>query len=1795
MRRLYYRPKRLQKNPAGPNRPDQVRRRLALFLCACIILAMVPKIAFAVNGYAVRFVNYDLSELVIGPFSGVPEGTKLCTTEELVDVEGFTEVEGSTWYLYLEGGEGVGYGPIAIADPPAREGYTFRDWAAQGAADSTLHTVTGDTTFVARYVSDSQFVVNLYYQFDNDENTVAAETTTTPYGQNETISMALPSTEALSGLNPQILTHSGDGSIQEAVNALNGMIQGGVFTGPLDDAFLENCRTAGYVAWDDTANDYLKDENSNVQISIPVTYVVTGTITFWVEYWQQNADDDGYTYAGGKEGSVEGTTRVSLKDLGLVEQYEGFSLTTASSEDADSYTVSADSSSPTTIKLYYDRDIHYLYYEMNGGNAVEPVALRYGQSISSELTADSLAVRTGYNFSSWIWLDEDGTAMTGAPSAMPNHDLTLRANWEGTNTTVTLVYWLENANDDNYTVAGQRTISVTSGQTVGYEHPDHQGEADVSINDYLSADAMKIAGIDDGEYFTFASADSSTAIAPGAEGELKTAAGDGSTVINIGYTRNEYTLVFHLGKQDVGDDGTMWSYISIRGFSGEPGASALAPWLGGSFEWSAGGKQAILTINEKEYTIGENNDDSACYQITAKYGAFISDLWPTTGNDANDAVITSVTQGNQTYQLFTWGTNYQSPYYKARYSVEKGGNPNIIGVYPTMSDELIIEPTDPSVKHHLVAYWNNSSNHKTHHYLFEVVPGVDTTDKKSYEYNDFIQGNYTGVNTQGAQQTEKLEGKTFYEINAPEVYTNQTSDNQNAPAFSNLTYQYGCYPNGTNKEGSGDVYFFYTYNNYTLTYHENNANLTPGQEQGAKTQEVPFHYVDGKPVADLIERPGWDADYTPSQPFVSSYGNEYEFIGWYTSNLTEDATDNERFRIDWTTFAPSSSVNIYAAWKAPSFTLTLVVPDGTLYPDSLEQFDAKGYTVEILENQPAGGTTYVVSGIPGGTRASEIVRERHGAQNAYSLAFDYWSYQVGGREQQYLFSESQLVTSDLILTARWKTEYTGQYIVRYLTTEPQNNNLGTVTIDGTEYYRLQADKTVTGVAVGSSVSEAAAVANGYLSAVGEITKVVEAPENQMVKTYFDFFYAKITGPVTYTVHYVLDSGTDYGRTAPPDDVVRLAADKTVSVDMASLNQSTTVSEAAVVVGGYTPRDSWNISFTLSGSSGQNHLYIYYVSNTYEVQFCATYHFMDDSGKYSSDAAYTFLLEAWDALGKTIYARNLVENYGQYLEDTGELATLEEMMAGHILDTVTTSSLSILLTRQTGTEPAQTVNVIHIYMKNADYTVTYRLNDGGDQNFPASWPDADAFLDVADDATVYFQTVTYPAGASVPTSTPARLSYTFAGWNAAADGTGTDYPADGLKDAPWYREKGLTSDVTLYARWEKQLVVTFDLRSGGWTDTGGDFRHVGGDLWEGYVHADGTAPRPADPRWVLEDGTAYSFIGWTTTDPDSEEWNFIDGQNRVDLDIFYTNHRYDFTQPVTEPITLYAVWDPDVTTFEIVKTDTDTENPTYLADSSFTLERLKATVSGDPASGYTYTLVTDDSGGYVADPSFVLRSLTTDEAGRGAFENLPAGYYRLTETAPPAGYVGLAEPVILFAPYGDGPPHIVSPTGNSAVTGTADDAGLTIQVRNVSQYNVTITAPDSLTLTYTPPDIIWNPETLEYEGISGSEGGWIVSTPTGQEAVVTVTNNSLSADVQAEVSLQYDAAYQILLPLSTLTAEPSGSFSYEAGTGILTGILTAPASASFCLSVNGTLPPDVLLPAQETPAGTLTIRITKPGG
>ena len=188
--------------------------------------------------------------------------------------------------------------------------------------------------------------------------------------------------------------------------------------------------------------------------------------------------------------------------------------------------VAADGS--TVIEVRYDRNYYLIDFDMNGGYGSEPVYTRYGAFVGA-----NVPTRHGYVFDGWELVSYNGTtptneqkemyAMTaGGTVEVPAANLSYRARWITSDTKYTMVFWRENANDSGYTYWTHiDEIPARSGSLVSGED---------SVYNALSTQDKK-----EYQYFKY--------------NDLKTdkdiiVEGDGSTVVNVYYTRNYYTLTF---------------------------------------------------------------------------------------------------------------------------------------------------------------------------------------------------------------------------------------------------------------------------------------------------------------------------------------------------------------------------------------------------------------------------------------------------------------------------------------------------------------------------------------------------------------------------------------------------------------------------------------------------------------------------------------------------------------------------------------------------------------------------------------------------------------------------------------------------------------------------------------------------------------------------------------------------------------------------------------------------------------------------------------------------------------------------------------------------------------------------------------------------------------------------------------------------------------------------------------------------------------------------------------------------
>lgn len=242
----------------------------------------------------------------------------------------------------------------------------------------------------------------------------------------------------------------------------------------------------------------------HVNSSGPKTYTVTyqpAEVEFTVKHYQQNVSNDEYTLADTetKKGYTESAVGAGLAKTDYTGFYSLLYDTTT--------TIAADGS--TVVEVYYDRYYYLMNFNLDGGYGVEPIYARFGAPISVDTPT-----KPGYTFESWT---------PSIPATMPADNTSYTARWKIGESGFTVVFWYENANDNGYSVAGTHTPADVA--------PGTQKKSE----DYKD---QSFTGRDD-KHFTY-NAD---------KAETVTVKGDGSTILNVYFTRNTYTLTFKDGQK----------------------------------------------------------------------------------------------------------------------------------------------------------------------------------------------------------------------------------------------------------------------------------------------------------------------------------------------------------------------------------------------------------------------------------------------------------------------------------------------------------------------------------------------------------------------------------------------------------------------------------------------------------------------------------------------------------------------------------------------------------------------------------------------------------------------------------------------------------------------------------------------------------------------------------------------------------------------------------------------------------------------------------------------------------------------------------------------------------------------------------------------------------------------------------------------------------------------------------------------------------------------------------------------
>ncbi len=349
----------------------------------------------------------------------------------------------------------------------------------------------------------------------------------------------------------------------------------------------------------------------HVDSSKATEYTVTyqpAEVEFTVKHYQQNVADDNYTLleTETKNGYTESQVGNGLaKNTKTDTNYSGFYSLLYDTTTK----IAADGS--TVVEIYYDRYYYLMNFDLDGGYGVEPIYARYGAPISV-----GTPTKPGYSFNGW---DPE------LPATMPAESATHKATWKVGTTSYTVVYWYENANDDGYSyVADQKITDVAPGISV-------------------SSDTYKDANFNnkDAKHFTYNAN----------KAETVTVAGDGSTILNVYFTRNTYTLTFKggqktltCGKEEHTHTHDGWYYVAFDG----------TYYYGGCYPPGSYNGIGTGTGGAKKPTCGksEHTHSSKCYTtsdltITAKYQADIHKNFPI--KDGDETIWWKVPDGTETY------------------------------------------------------------------------------------------------------------------------------------------------------------------------------------------------------------------------------------------------------------------------------------------------------------------------------------------------------------------------------------------------------------------------------------------------------------------------------------------------------------------------------------------------------------------------------------------------------------------------------------------------------------------------------------------------------------------------------------------------------------------------------------------------------------------------------------------------------------------------------------------------------------------------------------------------------------------------------------------------------------------------------------------------------------------------------------------------------------------------------------------------------------------------------------------
>ena len=774
------------------------------------------------------------------------------------------------------------------------------------------------------------------------------------------------------------------------------------------------------------------DDATVVTLDIPTNYTAAQYVVnvyykaidvpYAVRYYFQNINDDMYSenmglyrISSAKTGTIISNEQLAVQDEKMAK---GFTKLYHYPE-----AVAADGS--TVFQCYYDRNYYMVKFDMNGGYGTEPIYARYGTPF-----VVNAPTRHGYVFDGW----DDVTNGAGdnvkdtLPDTVPDGNRAYKALWSTVDTTYTAVYWLQNADDDEYSYLGNVKKTAKSGTAVSGED-DITAETNICGNTDETHTHSADCKPDELRFSQFDHADQNV-----------TVAGDGSTIVNVYYARKEYTLRFYYAKEhnptkDLASPttGTETVYYVVGGSPYNFGQQNPARPVDSSgnvlndiesllynidtTQWGAVVALPSITPAEGvQYTTGvypssegstndgyTNKGDRFHYlEFTARYGADLTKLWPSEVFDRVPIVGTHTKNGANEHMTDgdDWGKYAYFAGWNGEYNVKYNwDNPNatIKCYYPILNETLLYDSRfihefgDPTTINFL-AFYDNGANigwSKPTEWIYKLyLPLLDGENEDGLTIRTYNGKKYKLYNTVYANDDNDGSGGIGHQTNPP------------LPGFTYSVNECEWEDNGKTADGrhSNIARFYYTRQSYSLTLHDYNKVYAQ--------HNVPYNTSLDTYVKVVPDYPA-----TLEQ-------NAYTFGGWYNSPGCFPGSEYK----DGETM-PAKDVGLYAKWTPVNHTVRFFKTyDDMIAFETTGEEDGMIYTREIQHGSVLGE-----------------VEDPSFFSDGLAYTFGGWFYMRAGDKTAYTPLDMP-VTKDMNVFADWGTHSAQPYRIHYALHEGEGDN-----------------------------------------------------------------------------------------------------------------------------------------------------------------------------------------------------------------------------------------------------------------------------------------------------------------------------------------------------------------------------------------------------------------------------------------------------------------------------------------------------------------------------------------------------------------------------------------------------------------------------------------------------------------------------------------------------------------------------------------------------------------------------------